>query len=105
MKTSLKLRKDGTQRGEYPDYPMHHMPKEFICCSHCNIMCEQCHEENHVACDVKSVTDLCKDLNHTSVGEYRKWLNKLQIDSIQINSILGMNVDGLDNQKVNALKE
>lgn len=105
VRISLNQCKDGTQTCKYPECPMHHMPEEFFCCSHCKIICDQCHEESHVTCDVKSVTETCKDLNHTSVGEYRKWLNKLRIDSIQLKSMLSKTVAGLDNQKANALKD
>ena len=91
--------------GTHPICSTHSRHQEMVCFTHFKLLCQQCQVKWHPTCYVKFVSDVCKELDHTIVIEYRKWLNKLGLDSIEIKTLMSRNIDSLEKQKLSALNE
>ena len=89
----------------YPSCPIHSLSEDQFCVSHCKLICQKCHVENHATCTVKFVTSVCETLDHTAVTEYKKWLNSLRVNSIEIKTFLGRNLESIEKHKISALSE
>lgn len=90
--------------GTHPICSTHSRHQEMVCFTHFELLCQEC-QNWHPTCNVKFVSDVCKELDHTIVIEYRKWLNKLRLDSIEIKQLMSRNIDSLEKQKLSALNE
>ena len=96
------------QRGNTSSCPscsVHSLSEDQFCVSHCSLVCSICHSEHHTSCTVKSVTNVCGNLDHTAVTEYKKSLNTLHVSGIEIKTLLGRNLENAEKHKITALHE
>ena len=89
----------------YKQCTTHSLTMDQFCYSHCSVICQQCRYETHQDCQVKDVEQVCLELDHTTVGELRKSLNKIRVDAIEVKNILGRNVSDLEKQKQSMMKK
>ena len=89
----------------YKQCTTHSLTMDQFCYSHCCVICQQCRYETHKDCPVKDVEQVCLELDHTTVGELRKSLNKIRVDAIEVKNILGRNVSDLEKQKQSMMKK
>ena len=87
----------------FPMCNVHSLSKDMFCISHCTLLCQGCKAEYHESCIVKLVTDVCNRLDHTTVTEYKKWLNSLRVSAIHIQQLLRRNLESVEKQQISAL--
>ena len=89
----------------FPQCAVHSVLEDQFCVSHCILVCKTCQTDNHKTCTVKSVSEVCGDLDHTTVTQYKKWLNKLRVSGIELKTRLGRNLENAEKQKIKALND
>ena len=84
---------------------VHSLSEDQFCISHCKLMCQQCHADHHATCTIKPAAVVCESLDHTTVTEYKKWLNNLRVSGIEIKTFLGRNLESAEKSKKSALED
>ena len=89
----------------FPQCAVHLSLQDQFCVSHCKLVCKTCQTDNHKTCTVKSVSEVCGDLDHTTVTQYKTWLNNLRVSGIELKTRLGRNLENAEKQKIKALND
>ena len=89
----------------FPQCAVHSVLEDQFCVSHCILVCKTCQTDRHKSCTVKSVSEVCGDLNHTTVTKYKKWLNNLRVSGIELKTRLRRNLENAEKQKIKALND
>ena len=89
----------------FPQCAVHSVLEDQFCVSHCTLVCKTCQTDRHKSCTVKSVSEVCGDLDHTTVTQYKKWLNNLRVSGIELKTRLRRNLENAEKQKIKALNE